>query len=406
MNISKVNILNNLNREEKIISIVILLYAFDFLGIGQLYPLLLAPYAILKTIKTKISYTFLTTLFILFSFCLLYNLIVYQYGFADFYSSFGKMLYPIIFLIVGYLGISNKNFYDKIFYFILLFIIGLNVYSFFSVIYTSIKFGGIINKFHSSGDRNILSFWNGNPISATALTGFMSFGLCLLPIILFVKLKLNIRLLFIYLFISSLYSTYMVSSRTSIAILFLSIILFIIFQINNKRNIILNIFFLSVTLIIISALKYFDLFSRLQELFLFKRIFETDLKDDSRILTWEIVTSNIINYPLGGREIPLKIGYAHNLWLDVVYNAGVIPFIMLIIFSLLSLFIVISLLMHSHYYEFNIFIVILLVPFYIIFMLEPVLQGLNIYFVFYCFFIGVIIKTNEIMKGSKYDFNK
>jgi hypothetical protein len=48
-------------------------------------------------------------------------------------------------------------------------------------------------------------------------------------------------------------------------------------------------------------------------------------------LHWDVL-SQLFKYPLGGRAFPISENFAHNLWLDVGYDAGPLPFLLLLAF--------------------------------------------------------------------------
>lgn len=60
--------------------------------------------------------------------------------------------------------------------------------------------------------------------------------------------------------------------------------------------------------------------------------FETEGVSTARWeLMWEVL-SQLFQHPLGGRAFPISENFAHNLWLDVGYDAGPLPFLLLLAF--------------------------------------------------------------------------
>ncbi|WP_217809047.1 hypothetical protein, partial [Enterococcus mundtii] len=86
--------------------------------------------------------------------------------------------------LLGYLLIDNsEEKYDSFAKYMYGFIISSVCYSFLSVLKTSYQFGGYKNAIASLGGRLTLDLWSNNFVSATALNGYLSIGLVLLPVI-------------------------------------------------------------------------------------------------------------------------------------------------------------------------------------------------------------------------------
>ena len=145
-------------------------------------------------------------------------------------------------------------------------------------------------------------------------------------------------------------------------------------------------------------LNLFNLKASFEGTMLFQRMATTNLQNDSRIDSWGTVLSGLFKYPLGGKGPDLRAGYAHNLWLDVGYEGGLIPFILLLSFTIVSLYAVYRFLKTDHPVYFKGITISLLTALGIIFFLEPVLQGITVLFMFYCFLVGVIFKVNYLSK--------
>lgn len=63
--------------------------------------------------------------------------------------------------------------------------------------------------------------------------------------------------------------------------------------------------------------------------------FETEGLASARYELWSTVLTGLPGHPDGGRQIRITENYAHNLWLDVAWDAGVLPFALLVAFHLL-----------------------------------------------------------------------
>lgn len=62
--------------------------------------------------------------------------------------------------------------------------------------------------------------------------------------------------------------------------------------------------------------------------------FESEGLSTGRYEVWGEVLSQLFSAPLGGRAYPISENYAHNLWLDVGYDAGPLPLLLLVAFHL------------------------------------------------------------------------
>ncbi len=128
--------------------------------------------------------------------------------------------------------------------------------------------------------------------------------------------------------------------------------------------------------------------------------FETDEVETGggRIDRLMIVGSKLLDYPLGGMNMNNKIGHAHNLWLDCGRVAGIIPLLLLFyltcqylysfvrVYKLKSVNPILRL-------AFTFLSFIMLVGF----VSEPILEGIPMFFAFFCLLFGIL---NEYSKGT------
>ena len=141
-----------------------------------------------------------------------------------------------------------------------------------------------------------------------------------------------------------------------------------------------------------------------EETVIYERFQESGL-ESARYDAWEQVLTNFFAYPLGRREIDLKLGYAHNLWLDVVYDVGWIAGVLLIVFMVISLIVLFKFMKFNHPLYLKAIMLLTFVGFYIFFMTEPTLSGgQRVYFVLYTFFVGILVGLNKrtILKEKNY----
>ena len=104
--------------------------------------------------------------------------------------------------------------------------------------------------------------------------------------------------------------------------------------------------------------------------------------------------------PLGWSEH--EFGHAHNLWFDVLRIGGFLSFFFLFFFTTNSYLIVYKAIKKKkEAYAFNNQVMIYTLAFSLVFMVEPILEGMFDFFAFFCFFIGVVKKystDNPVIK--------
>jgi len=250
--------------------------------------------------------------------------------------------------------------------------------------------------------REIPNFWNGKATKATLMAAYLTFNMTI-PIIFLIrkpKTPILLQLLGGIIFIASLLSVFRLGSRTQLVICILSIVLSLLFVIPRqsfKTNIQLLFFILILSALVLKFVPlnldadYFSVLgSRLQES-------NNTSSAGGRTSLWIQGVENLFTYPLGWQGPNVR--YAHNLWLDVARYAGLLPFILLVIFSFRSL---------RNTYKatrkapnellLNTTLLIYTMASMLIFFVEPIMEGLFFLFTVYCLFQGII---NAYLKQPK-----
>ena len=108
---------------------------------------------------------------------------------------------------------------------------------------------------------------------------------------------------------------------------------------------------------------------------------------------WSQSISNILAHPFGyAKDI-----YAHNLWIDFGLNGGIVPFALLVIFSVSSLITCIRFVKYANISDTTKSMVILsYIAFNANFMLEPILDGVPFMFFMYCMICGAVQETYQL----------
>ena len=88
-----------------------------------------------------------------------------------------------------------------------------------------------------------------------------------------------------------------------------------------------------------------------------------------------------------------EFGYSHNMWLDVLRVSGIIPFVLLIIYSIKSFFQVKrAIAISKENVLLNGQILFYAIAFFLLFMVEPIFEGLFSLFVVFCLYKGILNK--------------
>jgi len=128
----------------------------------------------------------------------------------------------------------------------------------------------------------------------------------------------------------------------------------------------------------------------------------TSILEDKRFEKYQYYFSNMLQYPFGGLNMRMNVGYAHNLWLDAYDSAGIIPFTLLLLFFLIVIFKLKKLLFqYAVPKDLKLMILGVIVAMLMIFMVEPILDGVPWLFILFCLFVGMVDKYIFIIGNNK-----
>jgi hypothetical protein len=256
-------------------------------------------------------------------------------------------------------------------------------------------------------ERSIPFFWGGDPVSATLMGSFFTLNMCIPALLILSKGKkgLIFNVISLIIFVISLICVLRLGSRTQLGI-FLIATIFSFFYMLPKQSLKQNILLICVLGLVgfyISTKVSFSLNAEWLTTF-------SDRMDSSggniasgggRTERWVKSFEYLFKYPLGW-ELK-EFGYSHNLWLDVLRAVGVIPFFILIIYSVRSVIQVRKTTkLNKKASDFNGQIIVYFLAFFALFMVEPVMEGIFGSFALFCLFKGVINKyyTNELVNTA------
>ena len=291
-----------------------------------------------------------------------------------------------------------------IFYFLFIFFIGY----IFSLIYSysfieqhnPLNYLGMHVCFQNEYNRTQV---NGGLLISTILTYYLTFIAVLLPFILmyFKTFKKNgfhsIEL--ILLLALSLFSIFLVAEmgRRTTIVLFVAIFIYLFFYklIENRKELNLKIFVSSIVLIVgLAAVAYYFL----QDTSMIERLARRGFHD-RRYGFWIQGMHIMLDYPFGGGHDVVMSNYtklAHNTWIGIGKDLGIIPFILFVCLSFVFIYHIIRILLNKTISVFVKHIVMIIsIVLFTILMIESVLNSDKTFFTYILFLLGVVIAINN-----------
>lgn len=264
------------------------------------------------------------------------------------------------------------------------------------------------------GARRFPDIWRGIQWSATLQGTLYTLMVSLLfysIILLIRKEKRGLSILLIMSIAFSLMASFIMGNRSLIVIMFISfvsnVILYSILIKKNPLKIIQIIGIIVIIALLITAL-YRNNILGIREFIegstWYMRSNIVLSTEDPRIFLYKSATSQMFDYPFGGYSMHLgSSSYVHNLWLDVLYATGLIPFSFLCWYTIKTIKNLVRLLKQKHTdIEFKIFIFSIYTGFLLNFMVEPILEGVPYMFVSFCLINGMIRKQIDLYKETYY----
>ncbi|MDC6366866.1 MULTISPECIES: O-antigen ligase family protein [Flavobacteriaceae] len=307
--------------------------------------------------------------------------------------------FPPIFYLLGKKIIQKQTNTSILAYLLILFGIVYSLTGILSV-GTNLLEGGFVQL-----GRSIADFWTGNERLATAMGSFFVFNMAIPGLLIVSKKKLSLfsKVLLMGVFVISLLCVFRLGSRTQISLAFIGIVVGIAYRIKSQ-NLLSNFrFFFVLFILLILAINYVSidldadylssLGQRLQDS-------ENAASAGGRTDRWYKSMVNLVEKPLGWSVD--EFGYSHNMWFDAARNGTVISFILLLIFTVISIKNIIrTLKVNPNATLFNATILLFNIVIFLQFFVEPVLESLYVLFAFYCLIQGYINQYTQNFLGEK-----
>jgi len=259
-------------------------------------------------------------------------------------------------------------------------------------------------------ERVAINFWDGSNVNSPGFGANASLGMCLLPVIFYGKsddcnglrywlLAVTIALFFV----AGFYINVALQNRTPFlatsASLFIGTVIYLR---RHRADLVRNVRKLTVIGLLAGiAVYYLAMATDLSQFSIVTRFTEERL-ETSRYQAWSTMLSSLHYSLLGGRVVKLgeDLNYVHNLWLDVFWDAGIVPFIILTGFHF----------KHLHSFktilqaDLPLFVVLTVtgmgVSFFANFMQEPTLTASVPYFAGSCFFLGLVLRLSQNLENE------
>lgn len=373
-------------------NLTLLLYSNNFFSLANYIMIIMLLYEVIIKRKCKIlkikSLVFVLLILSSLSYLLIYINNGYDLAMSTMLLRF---IGPIVLFYLGYnKGLNGYDLFKKDIY-ILAF--GSFLHGLFNVI-KNIN----VNILEIAG-RQYQDIYGGT-ISATLQNLFFVLNIALFFYFIFYEKDLKIKIIGILSGLFGIYGTILNASRT---LLYLFVIIFAICSLihlilkHGKTSGFLKIIMYACILIIfVNLILWLDLFG-INEWFSNTALGQREISSNSdssfsQNLRWTYafdILKLLPRYPFG--NIPYE-HYAHNLWLDIAKETGIIPFVLYILFVIISLKEVIKYLFKlNKCSEKIIFIISIVVPYILVFFTEPIMIGAPMIFSTYSFIIGGII---------------
>ena len=386
------------------------LYLIDFYGNVGYYIFIIIAFGSFLFLPFIIINKLITiNLFILTGFGISFSIIMINNDYISLIYVPAYILLPSISLIMGFLIGERKDSVKLTTKIILFIMISLTLFILLSYLRTLNAYGTLDSASRALDGRAIANFWNIKiRIKATAMTLKLVLGLSLIPLV-FASFKYEkkryiilVKLLITISFIVSIMIALQMGSRTSIIVsIFSFLVFYLIFEKLSIKKLtrMISGCFLLVIVWLLYKFNFLNFEQWWKSTPVYSR-FESSGIESGRTLAWEIALKNFFEHPLGGKKIPLNLNYAHNIWLDVLYDTGWITTLLLILFTFINIYVLYLFFISDYSSTLKGFILLSFLGLYLLFMSEPILSGSErSFFVFYCFLYGIVLGL--IIKSKK-----
>lgn len=359
---------------------LLVLFAVSFRGNDMIFLTVLGIGAVISfAFQRKIVLNIELCLLILTFFSYYYIFLCRGSQYLQLYYAYRSFLAPIFAYLFGY-AFTNSNHKKALKIFIAV-AVGRMIH-------------GLLNEYISfnaltANHRSVVDFWTGNEYVATLQATYFIFAIAIGAWLL-IKPKLMHKAIGTGLLILSLISGLLISSRTAIVMVAVAVVYIIIF--NQRKNAVKkSLILISLLAVIFVAYNYnlVGIRSFIEHSNLMQRMNERggDFLSTTRAQLSMQVLRSLFDYPFG--DMPFR--YAHNLWLDVARQTGLIPFVLIILYAISTIYNLYRVNKQKVYlYDFYMLVNLLYLIMFMNFFTEPILEGAPTVFYIFCMINGAV----------------
>ena len=308
--------------------VILFLLTFGTINWGYAYPLAFLFAALLRQclLGRKIYLNFLSapSFWLLFSAGMTYALI----GMRTISSIYHHGILPVVAFAIGWI-VAERSSDKQIRNAVLALVAGFGAHA-------------TLNMFVNVGNNRyrLIDVWTGTYRAATGSGSLNTMTIASLPYIVKFEKRATVKILFLALFLATLQYMFMLGTRTQFAI-FLLIVIFASLQSAYSERRTVGVLKCIGVMAVIGLIAF--LFYHFNVLTIRDYILSTNLaaryerraslvnSDSLRVQSFLTGLRELLQYPLGGRAGQT---YRHNMWLDVGRVSGIIPFCLLLIYSI------------------------------------------------------------------------
>lgn len=382
-----------------ILLVLLALYSLNFFGLGNYFILLLFVVQIFTYKRLNINMGF----FMLLIACITRLIIeCLMNTIPSIQTVFGNYINPAIaFLIGSFLIRFGKEYCEKVVY---IFCFGYALHGTLNMLYTG------NDSYIMLQERALRDIWGGMQ-TATGHNLYFVVICSLLFYFLFIE-KSRKRFLGFAFIAVGIYGTFVNASRTLLLILlivFFAASIIYVYKLNKMSlrqafKICLWIGGLLIVLLLLYNYNFLGIKDAVWKSDLMKRFVTTNrtigagiTHDNLRLKYTQDILRILPKYPLG--NMPYQ-HYAHNLWVDIARENGIIPFIAYIVFEIYCLLIMLKWLLREKDLHDIVFYGSVFLGISIPMFTEPILQGVPYFFEMFSLFMGIMVGLSNY---TKYD---
>jgi hypothetical protein len=267
--------------------------------------------------------------------------------------------------------------------------------------------------------RIYLDYWTNREMPSTGVGDFLCLGLLYIVIMFYAyRHKKESQIFYIFfVFVSAIFVffsfniTILLQNRLALMATAISFVTIgFLLQFGSKLKFITLPLFVGLFALISVGVNIIEVIvsTVLAQLGVFNERFLSQGTESGRFDNYQIALEKIWQYPFGGREFDLPVSkWVHNLWLDVAYDAGLIPMFLLLLYFILHINCLLKILNSDLPKIVIVYFTTLSIGILLNMSLGPIIQGSVFEFVMICFFLGIVARlSGEVEISKKYSAPK